>query len=186
MSTRTYVVMAGVFAAAACSEQAPTVTLPVLEVAPALSVVANDGRNEATPLSGAEEVPARATRARGTAVFHLSEEGEALAYQLIVANIENVVQAHIHIGAAGENGPVGVFLYGLVPAGGGRVSGVLAEGVLTAADFIGPLAGASMDDLLDHMFAGNAYVNVHTNDGNETPNEGPGDFPGGEIRGQIR
>jgi hypothetical protein len=32
--------------------------------------------------------------------------------------------------------------------------------------------------------SGNAYVNVHTNDGVEPPNTGPGDFPGGEIRGQ--
>jgi len=33
---------------------------------------------------------------------------------------------------------------------------------------------------------GNAYVNVHTNDGMAPPNSGPGDFPGGEIRGQLR
>jgi hypothetical protein len=34
--------------------------------------------------------------------------------------------------------------------------------------------------------SGNAYVNVHTNDGVARPNTGPGAFPGGEIRGQIR
>ena len=33
--------------------------------------------------------------------------------------------------------------------------------------------------------SGNAYVNVHTNDGVDPPNTGPGDFPGGEIRGQV-
>ena len=32
---------------------------------------------------------------------------------------------------------------------------------------------------------GNAYVNVHTNDGVAPVNTGPGDFPGGEIRGQV-
>jgi hypothetical protein len=32
---------------------------------------------------------------------------------------------------------------------------------------------------------GEAYVNVHTNDGVGLPDTGPGDFPGGEIRGQI-
>jgi hypothetical protein len=35
------------------------------------------------------------------------------------------------------------------------------------------------------MLAGNAYVNVHTNDGVDPTNTGAGDFPGGEIRGQI-
>jgi hypothetical protein len=33
--------------------------------------------------------------------------------------------------------------------------------------------------------AGDAYVNVHTNDGVAPTNTGPGDFPGGEIRGQL-
>jgi hypothetical protein len=97
-----------------------------------------------------------------------------------------VVQSHIHIGAAGTNGPISVFLYGPVPAGGGRVNGVLAQGTITAADFIGPLAGLTMADLIAAMQAGNAYVNVHTNDGVAPTNTGPGDFPGGEVRGQIR
>jgi hypothetical protein len=39
--------------------------------------------------------------------------------------------------------------------------------------------------VLDRIREGNAYVNVHTSDGNTTPNQGPGDFPGGEIRGQV-
>jgi hypothetical protein len=171
--------------AAACTET-PTATLPVYDMGASLGVVANDGRNAAVPLSGEEEVPARDTRARGTAVLHLSDDGTTLSYELIVANITNVVQAHIHIGAAGANGPVGVFLYGAVPPAGGRVGGVLAEGFVTAANFVGPLAGASMDVLMGHILAGNAYVNAHTDDGVAPPNTGPGDFPGGEVRGQIR
>lgn len=170
---------------AGCSEP-PTATLPVFDVQAELGVVANDGRHAAAALSGGEEVPARATRARGNAVFRLSDDGLSLAYKLNVANIENVVASHIHIGAAGTNGPVGVFLYGNAPAGGGRVDGVLAEGTLAADDFIGPLAGSTMADLVAAMQAGNAYVNVHTNDGVAPTNTGPGDFPGGEVRGQIR
>ena len=119
-------------------------------------------------------------------MFHLSEDGSALAYRLIVANIENVVQSHIHIGPAGQNGPVGVFLYGRVAPGGGRTDGVLAEGTITASDFVGPLAGMAMSDLLDHILAGNAYVNVHTDDGVAPTNTGSGDFASGEVRGQIR
>jgi len=72
-----------------------------------------------------------------------------------------------------------------VPNGGGRHDGVLAEGTFTAANFIGPLANQPMSALLAAMDAGNAYVNVHTNDGVAPTNTGPGDFPGGEIRGQI-
>jgi hypothetical protein len=151
-----------------------------------MGVVANGGKNAATPLWGREEVPARPTRARGTAVFHFADDGASLAYKLIVANIENVVASHIHIGPAGENGLVVAFLFGNVPAGAGRVSGVLAESTLTAADLVGPLAGQPFSALMDAILAGNAYVNVHTNDGIDPTNTGPGDFPGGEIRGQIQ
>jgi hypothetical protein len=62
----------------------------------------------------------------------------------------------------------------------------VAEGTITADDFIGPLAGLTMADLVDEILAANAYVNVHTSDGVDPPNTGPGDFPGGEVRGQIR
>jgi hypothetical protein len=176
-----------IFAVSACSDPEPLAILPVFDDAgSAMSVVANGGRNAAVPLSGDEEVPARATRARGTAIFHLSSDGSELHHKLIVANIENVVQSHIHLGAAGTNGPIVVFLYGLVAPGGGRVDGVLAEGTITGANFINNLAGKTMDDLVAEIVAGNAYVNVHTNDGVAPTNTGPGDFPGGEVRGQFR
>jgi len=106
-------------------------------------------------------------------------------YRLNVTNITNVVQAHIHLAPAGSNGNIVVFLYGLVPAGGGRVDGVLAEGSFTAANFIDGLAGHPMSDLIAAIQSGGAYVNVHTNDGVAPTNTGPGDFPGGEIRGQV-
>ncbi len=129
-------------------------------------------------LSGAEEVPPADTRARGVATFRLSSDGTELAYRLIVANIENVTMAHIHLAPAGANGPVVVWLY---PAGPppqlipGRSQGVLAEGTITDASLVGLLAGASLADLVAEFAAGNAYVNVHTSQ-----------FPPGEVRGQIR
>ena len=137
-------------------------------------------------LSGQNEVPQRATRARGVAIFQVSEDLTEISYRLIVANIENVTAAHIHIAPAGENGPVVVALAGNFNPGGGRFSGVLAEGTITDADLVGPLTGMTIADLVEAMELGNAYVNVHTNDGTAPTNEGPGDFPGGEIRGQIR
>ena len=137
-------------------------------------------------LDGDAEVPANSSRARGIAVFHVVNDDEALAFKLIVANIENVVAAHIHLAPEGVNGPVVAFLFGPEPPGGGRSSGVLARDVIHGEDLLGPLAGMSLDALLDEIRAGNAYVNVHTNDGEAPTNTGPGDFPGGEIRGQIR
>ena len=139
-----------------------------------------------SPLSGDVEVPARDTKARGNAIYKLSDDGLTLHYRLIVANIDNVVASHIHLGPKGVNAPVVVFLYGSVPPGGGSVNGVLAEGTITAANLIGPLAGQPLSVLLAAMQAGNTYTNVHTNDGINPTNTGPGDFPGGEIRGQIR
>jgi hypothetical protein len=146
----------------------------------------SDNRNFVAHLSGKEEVPARPTLAQGQAIFHLGKDGQSLEYKLIVANIANVVAAHIHLGPRGENGLVVVFLYGPAPAGGGRTDGVLAQGTITAEKLIGPLAGKPLSDLIDAMRAGDAYVNVHTNDGVAPTDTGPGDFPGGEIRGQIR
>jgi hypothetical protein len=147
--------------------------------------LSGEDRNFVTALSGREEVPARDTLARGVAIFHLSEDGTEIAYKLIVANIENVVAAHIHVGPEGMNGPIVVPLFD-GPAGGGRTDGPLAEGVITAGSLVGPLAGHPLSDLITAMEAGDTYVNVHTNDGVAPPNTGPGDFPGGEIRGQIR
>jgi hypothetical protein len=43
----------------------------------------------------------------------------------------------------------------------------------------------TFDDLVAAMRAGNAYVNVHTDDGVGQPNTGAGDMASGEIRGQI-
>jgi hypothetical protein len=149
------------------------------------AAVAGVNLNWSTHASGAEEVPARDTNAQAQAIFHLSNDGTELEYKLIASNIENVVQAHIHLGDAGFNGPIGVFLYGLVPANGGRTDGVLAQGTLTADDFIGPFDGMSVADLADLLDSGGAYVNVHTNDGVDPANTGPGDFPGGEVRGQV-
>jgi hypothetical protein len=138
-----------------------------------------------TTLSSAEEVPANDSTARGTATFMVSADGLSIEYRLIVANISNVTASHIHIAPAGTNGGVVTFLYGNAAAGGGKVNGVLATGTITAADLTGSLAGAPLSTLIAEIEAGNAYVNVHTNDGVAPTNTGPGDFPGGEIRGQL-
>lgn len=148
-------------------------------------------RNFVAHLSGDQEVfvgdPSPSdSGATGQAIFKLSKDGTELSFRLIVANIENVVQAHIHMGPPGVNGAVVVFLFGLVPSGGGRVHGVLAIGTVTKNDLVGPLVGQDLSVLVQAMRSGGTYVNVHTNDGIDPPNQGPGDFPGGEVRGQIQ
>jgi CHRD domain len=145
-----------------------------------------EASNFVAHLSGDEEVPVRDTLAQGQAVFHLNPDGTALSYKLIVANIENVVASHIHLAPFGVNGAVVAFLAGPFAPGGGRVDGVLAEGTITAANLVGPLAGQSLSVLVEAMRNGGAYVNAHTNDGVDPVNTGAGDFPGGEIRGQVR
>ncbi|CAN5604286.1 hypothetical protein BH23BAC1_BH23BAC1_09480 [soil metagenome] len=87
---------------------------------------------------------------------------------------------HIHVAPVGENGPVVVWLYPegpppqLIP---GRSNGILATGIITAADILQPpqYPNFTYEDLISAMRAGNTYVNVHTSQ-----------FPAGEIRGQIR
>ncbi len=155
-----------------------------LLVTSAQSVPANALNFEAHA-HGEEEVPPRPSLGQGEAIFHLSADGTELSYRLMASNIDNVVASHIHLGAVGVNGPIVVFLFGPAAPGGGRTDGVLATGTITAANLIGPLAGLPLSELLDAIQSGNAYVNVHTNDGVDGVNTGPGDFPGGEIRGQV-
>ena len=140
----------------------------------------------AAPLTGGNEVPANNSKAHGNATFDLSADGTRITYRLIVANIDNVIMAHIHLAAAGVNGPVVAFLFGPVDPGGGASNGVLATGTITAASLSGPLEGQPLSALVDAMRAGNTYVNVHTNDGVDPTGTGPGDLPAGEIRAQIR
>ena len=187
--------------ASGCSEwQAPAspneISLP-LQFDTAAHAGAAVPHNHGTHLTGAEEVPARETRAQGQAIFQISSDGSQVSYRLIASNIENVTQAHIHCGPAGVNGPVVVWLYpdpastAALPGGGGRHDGVLAANTFDGSH-VRPTANpncpggvATLADVLDRMRTGNAYVNVHTSDGIDPANTGPGDFPGGEVRGQL-
>ena len=85
-------------------------------------------------LGGGQEVPPRETLATGQAVFQLSKDGEELSYKLLVANLENIVQAHLHVAVEGVNGPVVIWLYPSAPPAlliPGITNGLLFEGVIT-------------------------------------------------------
>jgi CHRD domain len=179
--------------AAACNDHSASkeLTAPIFD----RKESAQNGKNEherhlGASLKGRNEVPPRDTRATGQAFFRLSKDGSSVDYKLIVHDIKNPFMAHIHIGAAGVNGPIVVWLFPSTattpgPTGVGRRDGLLAKGTFTAANFISILQGHPLSDLLDSIAAGHAYVNVHTDDGVAPPNTGPGDFPGGEIRDQV-
>ena len=178
-------------ALAACDNTTTEYTTPL--VVSGINAKTDEHRNHTTQLSGDQEVPPRETHATGNAVYNISKDGNSIEYKLIVANIENVFMAHIHIEAAGVNGPVAVWLYpstaaGPGPTGGGPINGVIASGTITAAN-LQPATGVwdgTWESLLAAIRGGGAYTNVHTNDGVDPPNTGPGDFPGGEIRGQFK
>lgn len=138
------------------------------------------GLNFFTPLSGDGEVPPVDTLGRGNAIFSANANRTEINYKVLVANVKNMTQAHIHCGAADVNGPVVIFLFGLMPAGE-NLNGILAQGTVTADDLIVrpdseacPGGIGSFEELIARMEAGETYANVHTIDN-----------PGGEIRGQI-
>jgi len=145
----------------------------------------DEGLTFTAKLSGANEVPARDTEARGRALIQVSEDGTELHYRVTVRDITNVFMAHIHCAAAGVNGPIGVTLYGVGPTGVGSFSGVLVIAMKIAPEPGNSCGWTDLAAVIAAMESGNAYINVHTNDGVDPANTGPGDFPGGEIRGQL-
>ncbi len=124
-------------------------------------------------LSGRDEVPPNRSGASGSATFRVRPDG-SIDYTLDVEQISNVRAAHIHLGAAGMNGPVVVPLLD-------RPEGVsvfdrtrIASGRLTAADLTAASGIRTPAELLQRMRQGRTYVNVHTTR-----------FPGGEVRGEV-
>ena len=166
------------FMATACTSESRVPAEPVMLVVPvfAASQFVRDG-HFGTHMTGAEETPARPSRAQGQLNLRLLEDG-TLAYSLMVANIEDVTQAHIHLAPPGSPGPVVAWLYPSAPPAKlipGRSEGVLGEGVIADANVVGPLAGQGVAALIATIQAGNAYANVHTVA-----------YPPGEIRGQVK
>ncbi len=110
-------------------------------------------------LSGAQEVPPTNSTGTGKLDLRLVEGGTKLIFKLTSNGVGQIIQSHIHIGAAGTNGPVKVFFFAPPPAPWNSVTGDNFEvsGVRTAADahFI------TFADLVTALRSGNAYVNIH-------------------------
>ena len=135
---------------------------------------ASSPRNFSAHLTGAaHDLGREDTLARGQANFQA--RGDTVDFRLLVANVEDVTMGHIHHDSV--TGPVSVWLHdfdsGAPALVAGRVDGVLATGTITDDEVGGPID--SVAELVDEIDAGNAFVNVHTQE-----------FGGGEIGGQIR
>lgn len=130
--------------------------LAVLLFVVALLPVLAQGQTFTAALSGANEVPPADPDGTGTAFIIIS--GTTVFYTITVQNIGPPTMQHIHVGAAGVNGPIVINLPGSFV--GGVLSGTTTTDLATAAAIAANPAGY--------------YVNVHNDE-----------FPGGAIRGQL-
>jgi len=128
-------------------------------------------------LTGDQQAPAVTTPAFGFAEVQLSEDNNTLTFEVVVCNIVNVIASHIHVGAAGTNGPVVLpFFASPSPFNSTKGCDTLAEGARTSTNLVvRPDVGINTwTDFINALIAGNTYVNVHTTA-----------HTGGEIRGQL-
>jgi hypothetical protein len=138
-------------------------------------------------LEGFQEVPVVSTAASGSLRAKIDPDGRSIFWELTYSGLQgDVRQAHIHVGQAGVNGGIAVWLcdttFNPGPAGTQRCPGNSAtlNGVITSAEVVGPggaqqLGAGEFDELVTAIRAGVTYANVHSSISG-----------GGEIRGQIR
>lgn len=135
---------------------------------------AADNRFDAD-LKGSEEVPSVITQMTGDSRFKYEEDEDMIDFRLRVRNGNDITMAHLHCAPKGQNGPVVVTLFGMIP-GGFDVNGELADYSIHDANIV---AGAcpgitNVETLVQAIRDDKIYVNVHTVA-----------HPSGEIRGQL-
>ena len=113
------------------------------------------GKEVHVSLSGAEQVPAVSTAARGKGTINVAED-RSVSGSVSISGLAPVA-AHIHVGARGKNGPVAIGL---------KKDSDTMWSVPPGAKFT--------DDQYKAFMAGETYLNFHT----------PAN-KGGEIRGQL-
>jgi hypothetical protein len=126
-----------------------------LGVALSLSLLGGMAAAADLKLSGDNEVPPVKTMASGIATIAIAADG-AVAGSVKTTGVAGVA-AHIHVGAAGKNGPV------IIPLTKG------ADG-----EWAVPQGAKLTDEQMKSFKAGDLYVNVHS-EANK----------GGEIRAQL-
>jgi CHRD domain len=138
-----------------------------------LFMVFEDPRQFNATLNGRDEVPSVDTTAGAVADFTLNSDGTLAFRMRATGHIENATQAHIHLGARTQNGPVVAFLLPFNAAGTDFEAGdLIAEGTLDDDDVITrPGFDGTVATLVSRIRQNRTYVNLHTVA-----------FPGGEIR----
>jgi hypothetical protein len=132
------------------------------------------------PLVGSEQVLAVNTTAFGFAKIQLVQNStlQFIRFRVVVCDIVEVTHSHIHVGAAGTNGPIIIHFFDqpTMPFNSTEGCSTLAQGERGPGDLMtNSEAGInSWNDFVHALLTGNTYVNVHTMA-----------HPGGEIRGQI-
>lgn len=123
-----------------------------------LNAEGQGGRPLSAALAGINEVPNPADPdGSGMAKVTLNQGQGTISYELHVSGIVPAAAAHIHVGAAGTNGPVVVHL--MAPTSGSSMGTVKVDEALIKAIRQNPEG---------------YYVNVHNSE-----------FPGGAVRGQL-
>jgi hypothetical protein len=136
----------------------------------------------ATLLGSNEAAPNNTSTATGTVTLTINAD-QTVSWTMDLNGIKNMTASHIHA-PAGPGVNAGVVANLFIPTANPvreTLSGRVASGTFGPAN----VATITYAELLAAIRSGNAYVNVHTNDGVAPTNTGPGDFPGGEIRGQT-
>jgi hypothetical protein len=135
--------------------------------------------NMTATLTGAEETTSTPgvlgllTGAVGTATVSVDATNEEVAVQLQLFNFATGTTAgHIHVGPRGVAGPIVLNF----PIPNGRTGDLPLSFRIGQAAFVArPDIGINtMQDLIQAIVGGGAYVNIHTSQ-----------FPAGEIRGQL-
>ncbi len=116
--------------------------------------------------------------AQGMAIVQERQDGLKFAVQ--VSNLENAFMGHIHEDEV--LGPIAVWLYDFQTQDErleeGQFSGLLDVGTITdeaiAEGRVAEAESESVDDLIEKIEAGEAYVNIHTEE-----------YPSGEIAGSL-
>ena len=142
MSRRAVLVLGGVVSAAAA--------IGLAQAAPQSLSVA---------LSGAQQVPAVTSPGSGTANFTFDPATRVLSWSITYSGLSSpATMAHLHVAAAGKNGPPAIWL---------STRGTAPTSPITGSATLTPAQAAQLK-------AGDWYVNLHSKD-----------HPAGELRGQV-
>lgn len=140
------------------------------------------------------------TNATGQASVEVIDDGTALAFQVNVAGIDNLLMAHIHVAPepvtiTDPTGPIAFWFTGGPPpdatitetVNGNLAAGfVITDGQVEVWDAADPTAG-TVAGLIAAIEEGRATVVVHTDDLDpDTPTGVAGDSRAGELRGTLR